>query len=87
VTLHEAVYRHPAAGSGTASASAVSYRPAAAERQLSSMRPEVQNVVRALRAMPPEARQRQLESGRYSNLSPQEMKVVRAAADLPAGNF
>lgn len=81
MTLHEAVYRHPAASSGTAAT--VSYRPASDQRQLSSMRPEVQNVVRALRAMPPQARERQLESGRYSNLSPQEMKVVRAAAEQP----
>jgi len=65
----------------------VSYRPASAEGQLPAMRPEVQNVIRALRAMPPEARQRQLESGRYSNLSPQELKLVRQAADVPSGSF
>ena len=87
LTLHEAVYRHPAANYGTASAAAVSYRPASAERQLPSMRPEVQNVIRALRAMPPQARQQQIDSGRYSNLSPQEMKLVRNAAGVPSGDF
>jgi len=65
----------------------VSYRPPSAQRQLPPMRPEVQNVIRALRAMPPAARQQQIESGRYSNLSPQEMKLVRDAADVPAESF
>ena len=46
-------------------------------------RPEVQNVIRALRAMPPGARQQQIDSGRYDNLSPREMQVVRAAVNLP----
>jgi hypothetical protein len=51
------------------------------------MRLEVQNVIRALRAMPPQARQQQIDSGRYSNLSPQEMKLVRNAAGVPSGDF
>jgi len=88
VTLHEAVYRHPDANPGAAAAmSGASYRPASAEGQLPSMRPEVQNVIRALRAMPPQARQQQIDSGQYSNLSPQEMKLVRNAAGVPAGDF
>ena len=33
--------------------------------------------------MPPDARVRQLNSGRYSNLTPQEIQFVRYAADLP----
>jgi hypothetical protein len=49
----------------------------------SSLRPEVQNVIRALRAMPPAARQRALDSGRYANFSPQELKLVRQATGLP----
>jgi len=49
------------------------------------MRPEVQNVVRAVQAMPPDAAQRAIESGRYSNLSPDELQVVRQAAGLPPG--
>jgi len=88
VTLHEAVYRHPSANYGAAAAmSGASYRPASARRQLPSMRLEVQNVIRALRAMPPQARQQQIDSGRYSNLSPQEMKLVRNAAGVPSGDF
>jgi hypothetical protein len=89
VTLNEAVSRHPSASYGTVLAvtGGASYRPASAERQLPPMRPEVQNVIRALRGMPPEARQQQIDSGRYSNLSPQELKLVRDAADVPSGNF
>ena len=88
VTLYEAVNRHPAANYGAAAAmSGASYRPALAERQLPPMRPEVQNVIRALRAMPPQARQQQIDSGRYSDLSPQEMKLVRNPAGVPSGDF
>src|SRR5215469_1948360 len=56
LTLRETVSRHAAVNYGTTSAATgtVSYRPASAERQLPPMRPEVQNVIRALRAMPPE---------------------------------
>lgn len=61
-----------------------SYRSGAVAQQLQQTRPEVRNVVRALRAMPPAARQRQLESGRYGNLSPQELKLVKYAANIPA---
>jgi hypothetical protein len=86
VTLHEAVYRRPAANYGAAMSGA-SYRPASADRQLPSMRPEVRNVIRALRAMPPQARRQQIDSGRYSDLSPQELKLVRDAAGLPSGDF
>jgi hypothetical protein len=47
------------------------------------MRPEVQNTIRALRAMPPNARQPQIDSGRYSNLTPRELKIVKYAVGLP----
>jgi len=51
----------------------------------SGLRPAVRNVIRALRAMPPDARQRQLNSGRYHNLSPQELEfVVKATQPSPA---
>jgi hypothetical protein len=59
--------------------------PAASKRQLidsrtsqlpSGLRPAVRNVIQALRAMPPDARQRQLNSGRYHNLSPEELDFV-----------
>ena len=80
LTLHDAVYRSaPATYSTPSSASATSYRSASVAGQ----RPEVQNVIRALRAMPPNARQRAIDSGRYSNFSAQEMKVVREAVELP----
>jgi hypothetical protein len=45
------------------------------------MRPEVQNVIRALRGMPPQARQRAINSGEYSSLSPQELKLASYAAN------
>ncbi len=68
---------------GVSSPTRTASRPAAAARERAPMRPEVQNVVRALRAMPPEARQQAIDSGRYNNFSPQELKVVRYAASLP----
>ncbi len=70
LTLHNATYVAPAPANRLS-------------RQVQAMRPEVQNVVRALRAMPPQARQRALDSGLYSNFSPQELQVVRSAAGLP----
>jgi hypothetical protein len=69
------------AAAGTAS----NYRSTGATmHQLPPTRPEVQNVIRALRAMPPAARQRQIDSGRYSNLSSQELELVKYAAGLPS---
>jgi hypothetical protein len=44
----------------------------------SGLRPAVRNVIQALRAMPPDARERQLNSGRY-HLSPEEMEFVTTA--------
>jgi hypothetical protein len=84
VTIRNASYTAPAPGYAThATAGAVSsYRPTSTSREL-PLRPEVQNVIRALRAMPPAARQRQIDSGRYSNLTPKELDIVRYAADLP----
>jgi hypothetical protein len=46
-------------------------------------RPAVQNAIRALRGMPPEARQRAIESGRFSNYSPEERDILRGASQLP----
>jgi hypothetical protein len=46
------------------------------------LRPAVRNVIEALRAMPPEAKQRQLESGRYDGLSQQERELVAEAAEV-----
>ena len=86
VTIRNASYTSPTPGYAPHAVAATSsnYRPAgSASRQLPPLRPEVQNVIRALRAMPPAARQRQLDSGRYSNLTPKELEIVRYAADLP----
>jgi hypothetical protein len=43
----------------------------------SQMRPAVRNVVQALRAMPPAARERQLSSGRYAGFSPEEKELLQ----------
>jgi len=41
-------------------------------------RKEVQNAIRALRKMPPYARQREIDRGRYSNFSPEERELLRS---------
>lgn len=46
----------------------------------SELRPPVRNVIAALRAMPPAARERQLNSGRYDNLSPAERELLIQAS-------
>jgi len=59
--------------------------PAASDYQLaysstkqlpSETRPGVRNAIDALRAMPPDARQRQLDSGRYNSFSPEERELL-----------
>src|SRR5271157_4663259 len=50
-------------------------------RPLPQLPPEAQNAVRALRAMPPYAREQQLS--RYGSLSPEEVKLVRRAVGMP----
>jgi hypothetical protein len=55
-----------------------SYRTVAASGTV--LRQEVRNVIEALQAMPPDARLRQIESGRYRNLSPQEQELLRRVA-------
>ena len=40
-------------------------------------RREVRNAIRTLQAMPPAARQRQIESGIYSNFSPSEQLLLK----------
>jgi len=53
-------------------------------RQLpSGLRPAVRNVAQALRAMPPEAREQQLNSGRYDSLSLEERELLNNAAQPP----
>ncbi len=45
-------------------------------------RQQVRNVIQAFRAMPPEARRRQVESGRYRNFSPEEQELLSRAAQM-----
>jgi len=75
VTVINASYRPPASTRVTSA----TYT----EEELAQLRPAVQNVIHALRAMPPAARVQQIESGRYGNLSPQELRIVRYAAEVP----
>ncbi|PYT83846.1 MAG: hypothetical protein DMG41_29630 [Acidobacteria bacterium] len=49
---------------------------AVAERN-PKLRPEVQKAMRALREMPPFARERAIETGRYSRFSPEEREALR----------
>ena len=86
LTIRDASYTGPSPHytANAASRTTTNLRPAVyTTQQLPALRPEVQNVIRALRAMPPSARQRQLDSGRYSNLTPAEIEYVRRAANLP----
>jgi hypothetical protein len=46
-------------------------------------RQQVRNVIQALLAMPPEARRRQIESGKYRNFSPQEQELLNQVAQVP----
>ena len=52
------------------------YVLASSSTQQSPSRREVQNVIQALRAMPPDARRRQLDSGRYSAFSSEERSLL-----------
>jgi hypothetical protein len=92
VTIQNAAYTSNRSNYRVATAPGMtsSYRPArSTTRQIQQLSPQAQNVIHALRAMPPDARQRQIDSGRYSNLSPQELEYARYAADVPttAGNL
>ena len=55
--------------------------------QFNSLPPDrrraVRNAIDNLRAMPPEARQRELQSGRFNQFSPQERDILNGAARLP----
>lgn len=43
----------------------------------------VRNAIQTLRAMPPQARERAVESGRFNDFSPQERQILNNAAHLP----
>ena len=59
------------------------YRLAFTMQELPPARKEVQNVILALQAMPPDARQRQIDSGRYRSFSPEEINLLRSGSQLP----
>lgn len=46
-------------------------------------RQAVRNAIESLRAMPPGVRQREIDSGRFSQFSPQERQILSGAARLP----
>jgi len=52
------------------------------DQQRTVPRQEVRNVMQALLAMPPEARRRQIESGRYRNFSPEEQELLNQVAQV-----
>jgi hypothetical protein len=60
-------------------ASAAAFRSPAAEPATAALRREVLNAMRALHEMPPFAREREIEHGRYSHFSPQEREMLRNA--------
>jgi len=43
----------------------------------SSLRPQLQHAMQELREMPPFARDREIETGRYSHFSAQEREILR----------
>jgi hypothetical protein len=53
-----------------------------AQQVPSGVRPAVRNAIEALRAMPPDARERQLSSGRYDNFSSEERELLNNALQL-----
>jgi hypothetical protein len=49
----------------------------AAAQANAPLRPEVQKALERLREMPPFAREREIEAGRYRQFSPEEKQVLR----------
>ena len=47
------------------------------ERASAGPRPDVAKILRALREMPPYAREREINTGRYSHFSPEEKELLR----------
>jgi len=69
----------PAPGQSSAPARATEQAQAAQPRS------EVRNAIRTLRAMPPAARQRQIESGAYNSFTPAEREMLRTVAQVQPG--
>jgi hypothetical protein len=76
VTVAAADFRPPAPlGTAVAAKSSAVYK----QHVYSSapLRPEVLNAMRQLREMPPFAREREIDTGRYSHFSPEERELLR----------
>jgi hypothetical protein len=69
--------RAPVTSTSRNSATPSNYR-VAATKQNQRLRPEVQYAMRALHEMPPFARQREIETGRYSHFSAEERQILRS---------
>ena len=69
----------PPSANGVIMASAVAFRSPVAESATPAPRREVLNAMRALHEMPPFAREREIEHGRYSHFSPEEREMLRNA--------
>jgi hypothetical protein len=72
-----AAFRSPASASTSEAAPAI-ISDGQLERS-SAPRREVLNAMRVLHEMPPFAREREIEHGRYSNFSPEEREMLRNA--------
>jgi hypothetical protein len=72
VTVTKAAFRSSASPRTTEAATINSQLERA-----SAPRPEVLNAMRALREMPPYAREREIDHGRYSHFSPEERRLLR----------
>jgi len=69
----------PPSANGVIMASMAAFRWPAAEPATAAPRREVLNSMRALHEMPPFAREREIEHGRYSHFSPEEREMLRNA--------
>ena len=68
---------------GGMAATASDHRPTTHTwQQLPPARREVQDAIRVAREMPPYAFQRRIDSGRYSDLTPEERNLVNNAAQF-----
>jgi len=79
---YRVVMNRPAAPANS-SASNVQLASLSTQKNPSQMRPAVRNSIEALRAMPPTARARELNSGRYAGFTPKEREVLNLAAEAP----
>ena len=69
----------PPSANGVNMVRAAAFRSPAAEPATAAPRREVLNAMRTLHEMPPFAREREIEHGRYSHFSPEEREMLRNA--------